>query len=49
MHEQSRIHTIERTKSKKEVVEHVFDPKEGLERWFGALAALAEALGLGHG
>ena len=49
MHEQSRIPAIERTKSKKDVVEHVFDPKEGLERWFGALAALAEALGLGHG
>lgn len=45
MCEQSRIHATEKTKPEKEV-EHVFDPKEGLERCLGALAALAEALGL---
>lgn len=45
MHEQSRIHAIEKTKSKK-AVERIFDPKEGLERCLGALAALAEDLGL---
>lgn len=45
MHEQSQIHAIEKTKSKEEV-KHVFDTREGLERCLGALAALAEALGL---